>query len=229
MQQVLGSVKEVLTGCAVPVTAFSEVSAINKRPVTGAVSVTFNGLCGDQQGDLRVHGGPEKAVHLYPFEHYAHWAEQLGAHPLLQQPGAFGENLSTLGLCEDAVCVGDKIRVGTTVFEVSQGRQPCWKLSLRFGVPDFALKVQQQLKTGWYFRVLTPGYLTAGDTLELIERPLPEWSIERVMELLYRPCLDASELRDALSLPLGDGWQRLLERRIATGDVENWLPRLEKS
>src|SRR5690606_16433169 len=117
------------------------MSAIDKRPLEGAVRIDELGVAGDEQGDTRVHGGVDKAVHHYPFEHYATWRAELGELPALASPGAFGENISTRGLDEATVCLGDRFALGTAVLEVSQGRQPCWKLNDRFGVKDMARRV----------------------------------------------------------------------------------------
>ncbi|NVJ03616.1 MOSC domain-containing protein, partial [Myxococcus sp. AM009] len=128
--------------------------AIDKRPVRDAVEVGINGIVGDEQGDLRVHGGPDKAIHHYPFDHYAAWQADIGAQPLLAQPGAFGENVSTTGITEADICVGDRLRAGSVMLEVSQLRQPCWKLNDRFNTRDMARRVQHTARTGWYYRVL---------------------------------------------------------------------------
>src|SRR5690606_10795759 len=126
----------LLTGIAVPYTRPGSRSAIAKTPRSGPVRIGELGLDGDEQGDRRVHGGVDKAVHHYPFEHYARWRAELGPLPVLAAPGAFGENLSSAGLDESNVCLGDRYALGSVVLEVSQGRQPCWKLNDRFGVRD---------------------------------------------------------------------------------------------
>jgi MOSC domain-containing protein YiiM len=131
----------VLAGKAVEFTRPGSRSAIAKSPLEGMQRVTLLGILGDEQGDLRVHGGPDKAIHHYPADHYARWRNDIGAHPLLDAPGAFGENISTHGMAEDAICLGDRFRLGTALVEVSQSRQPCWKLSDRFAVSDMARRV----------------------------------------------------------------------------------------
>src|SRR5690606_15630671 len=162
---------------AVPYTRPGSRSAIAKTPRSGPVRIGELGLDGDEQGDRRVHGGVDKAVHHYPFEHYARWRAELGPLPVLAAPGAFGENLSSAGLDESNVCLGDRYALGSVVLEVSQGRQPCWKLNDRFGVRDMARRVQDTGRTGWYYRVLQPGVARAGDTLQLLERPCPDWPL----------------------------------------------------
>lgn len=161
-----------------------EPSAIAKTAANGPVTVGPLGLSGDEQGDPSVHGGPDKAIHHYPHDHYAHWVEFLGPHPLLAGEGAFGENLSTAGLVEDAVCIGDHYRLGTALIAVSQGRQPCWKLDHRFGRKGVLGEVVRSGRSGWYYRVVEDGVVAAGDGLALVERPLPEWNVARVFMLL---------------------------------------------
>ncbi|MEZ5717095.1 MAG: MOSC domain-containing protein [Burkholderiaceae bacterium] len=220
------TVLAVCTGRAVPF-ARGRPSAIHKTPVPGRVRVAALGLQGDAQGDPKLHGGVEKAVHHYAWEHYAAWRDALGAHAVLDAPGAFGENLHSQGLTEATVCLGDRWRVGTALLEVTQARQPCWKLNERFGVPDMARRVQQSLRTGWYSRVVEDGELWSDAAMVLEARPHPAWTLERLLDLLYRPVLDGAALQAALALPLPASWQRLLQRRLDSGAVEDWAPRLD--
>ncbi|MCO5118092.1 MAG: MOSC domain-containing protein [Burkholderiaceae bacterium] len=222
----LGTVDMVLTGRAVEF-ARQRPSAIAKAPRTGRVAVWRTGLDGDEQGDTRFHGGPDKAVHAYAAEHYPEWIDELGRLPVLAAPGAFGENLSTTGITEAGLCLGDRLRIGSTVFEISQARQPCWKLNERFGVPDMARRVQDKLRTGWYLRVLEPGSVAAGDDILLLERPHASWPLLRLMRLLYGPPAGGGALREALRLPLVPSWRALIERRLATGTIEDWSPRID--
>lgn len=222
----LAVVTAVLTGRAVDYTRPGSRSAIAKTPVAGPVRIGADGLDGDEQGDRRVHGGQDKAVHHYPFEHYARWRDDLGAHPLLESAGAFGENLSTVGATEADLCLGDRLRLGGAELEVSQSRQPCWKLSDRFAVADMARRVQDSGRTGWYYRVLEPGQVRAGDALRLLDRPFPRWPLSRIIDVLYRGTLDRDALAEALSLPLVPSWRALFERRLAQGRTEDWNKRL---
>ena len=217
----------LLTGIALPYTRPGSRSAIDKAPRDGTVHIGPLGLEGDEQGDTRVHGGIDKAVHHYPFEHYAGWRAELGALPVLEAPGAFGENLSGSGWTEDEVCIGDRYTLGQALLEVSQGRQPCWKLNDRFGVRDMARRVQDSGRTGWYYRVLQPGGARAGDMLVLVERTCPEWPLRRLMRLLADRVLEPEQLEEALRLPLVPSWRTLLERRLASSRVEDWTRRIE--
>lgn len=219
-------IEQVRIGKVVDFTRPGSRSAIDKRLVDGPVTVGELGLGDDEQGDRRVHGGPDKAIHHYPHDHYAAWREALGEHPLLAAGGAFGENLSSTGLTEADVCLGDRFTLGTALVEVSQLRQPCWKLSDRFGVPDMARRVQDTGRTGWYYRVLEPGQVAAGDVLALQERPYPRWPLVRLAELLYRRGIEPALLDEVLGLPLVPSWRTLFERRLAQGQVESWDKRL---
>lgn len=174
----------VLTGKVRPFRGADEPSAIAKLPVTGLVAIGLLGLDGDEQADTVHHGGRDKAIHHYSADHYPFWRTELGDHPLLGKAGAFGENISVEGLVEQEVCIGDRFRLGTALVEVSQGRQPCWKLGHRFGVPALTARIVETRRSGWYYRVLEPGRAEAGDALALVERPLPQWSVERVFGLL---------------------------------------------
>lgn len=177
------AIEAVLTGKALPF-GKGEASAIAKTPVDARRGVGFLGIDGDEQADLSVHGGPDKAIHHYPRDHYRFWNETLGEHPLLGAPGAFGENISTAGLVESEACIGDRYRLGTALVEISQGRQPCWKLGHRFGIATVPATVVQTRRSGWYYRVIEEGAVAAGDVLSLVDRPLPDWSVERVFALL---------------------------------------------
>ncbi len=220
-------VDALLTGKAQPYARPGIRSGIDKRPRTETVHIGELGIAGDEQGDPRVHGGIDKAVHHYAFDHYPAWREALGDLPVLQQPGAFGENLSTLTLTEATVCLGDRFRLGAALLEVSQGRQPCWKLNARFGVPDMARRVQSSGRSGWYYRVLQPGPARSGDCLALVERPYPDWPLARLGQLLFARVLDPARLEPALALPLVPSWRKLIERRLQQNAVEDWSKRLD--
>jgi MOSC domain-containing protein YiiM len=221
-------IDQVLVGALAPLGPRAAPSGIAKSPVAGPVRLGRAGLEGDAQGDLRNHGGPDKAVHHYPHDHYPRWGEDLGALPLLDAPGAFGENLTSAGLVETEVAIGDTFRLGTALLQVSQGRQPCWKLNARFGVPDMSRRVQASGRTGWYYRVLEEGTVQAGDSLTLVDRPAPEWTVERLWRIFYVDPLDAPLLTAIAALePLAEGWRTHAAKRLASGKVESWTARLD--
>ena len=173
----------LLSGTAQPF-ARGELSAIAKGPIAGPVKIGRLGIEGDEQADPRYHGGPDKALHHYPSDHYVFWGSIAIDHPLLNAPGAFGENVSTWGLVEEDVCIGDRFRLGSAVLEISQGRQPCWKQGQHLGWTALTALMVKERRSGWYYRVIEEGIAKAGDLIELIERPLPGWTVKRVFGLL---------------------------------------------
>lgn len=206
-------------------------SGIEKMAVEGPVRVTTVGLDIDEQGDPKHHGGPEKAIHHYPHDHYAGWCSELAGHganvDVLEHAGAFGENLSTTGLTEADVCIGDRFRLGTALVEVSQARQPCWKLNHRFGFAGMSRAVQGSGRTGWYYRVIEAGEVAAGDRLVLVARPCPEWSLQRLLHVLYVDRLNIAALAEMAELPvLAESWRKLARQRVANHAVEDMEKRL---
>lgn len=217
----------VLAGRLAPLGPDARVSGIDKKPIPGPWRIAAAGLLHDEVADTRHHGGAEKALHHYAFEHYPQWRAEIGDRPPLEAPGGFGENLSTHGWTEETVCVGDVIRFGSALLQVSQGRQPCYKLNLRFGLRDMALRVQQSGRTGWYYRVLEEGAAQAGDALALVERPCPDWPLMRLSALLYHDKRNREGLAGMAALPqLADNWRALAKKRLESGRVENWSARL---
>lgn len=145
------------------------MSAIVKEPVDGPVAVRGVNLGGDDQADRRVHGGPDKAVYAYALEDIAWWAKTLERNDL--HPGVFGENLTTTGVDVSGAVVGERWRVGTTVLEVCQPRQPCFKLGMVFGTPRMVRAFALAGRPGAYLRILEEGELGAGDAVEVDDRP----------------------------------------------------------
>src|SRR5215468_1679891 len=143
-------------------------TGIFKAPVSGRVPLRSLNFDGDRQADLSVHGGPDKAAYVYPAEHYAYWRREL---PDMTLPwGIFGENLTTEGLDEDALQIGDRFRIGTAEVVVTQPRLPCFKLGLRFGRNDMVKLFLASGRTGSYFKVVAEGEVAAGDPVALVER-----------------------------------------------------------
>lgn len=205
-------IEAILTGRAVPFRG-QEKSAIAKQPAPGSVSVGPMGLEGDEQADRVHHGGTHMAVHHYPLDHYEGWRAELDSPPLLAAPGAFGENISTLGLTEAEVLIGDRYRLGSALVEVSQGRQPCWKIDHKFGAKGITASVLKSSRCGWYYRVLEPGVVAAGDSF-VLEVPGHEgWSVQRVFALMFHKGADRGELAELAALDaLSPEWR---ERAMA--------------
>lgn len=182
-------------------------SSIDKFPASGRQSLTLIGFEKDQQADLTVHGGPDKAVHHYAADHYAAWQAE-GFIAAGTQLGAFGENISTYGLLETEVCIGDIFRFGTALVQISQGRQPCWKLNLHTENDQMAYLFQKTLRTGWYYRVLEVGIVARGDEIRLVERPQPKWTVAQVTHARLTKKAAPSEARALAQLPeLAEGWR----------------------
>ena len=192
-------VTAVCTGTARPFLG-AETSAIAKRPREGAVQVLAEGLAPDEQADRTVHGGPEMALHLYPLDHHAWWRERIGDHPALDEPGGFGSNLAVAGLTEDMVHIGDRFRLGTALVEISQPRQPCWKIEHRFGHKGMVAAIVKSGRCGWYFRVLEAGEVAAGHTLERVATGAAEWSVARVFRALVAGKATPDELGELADL-----------------------------
>jgi len=223
-----GRVVMVQTGTPRAFGPKGQPSAIAKTPVAGRVAVTPRGLAGDVQGDPAHHGGPDKALHAYPRSHYAAWCADLPNRAAALTDGSFGENLVLDGISEADLCLGDIFALGQARVQVSQARQPCWKLNIRFDTPDMARRVQASGRTGWYFRVLVPGAVAAGDLLTPEQRPNPGWPLERVHRLLYRDIPDRTALTEFAALEgLSASWRDLAQRRLASGSVESWQSRLD--
>ncbi len=192
-------------------------SAIDKQSVNRLLRVTALGLEGDAQADLKHHGGPDKALHHYPREHYAFWQALFPQHADVFQPGGFGENISTMSLSEETVCLGDVFLLGSAVVQVSQGRTPCWKLNVRFGIDEMVRRVQETGRTGWYYRILHGGEVAAGEPLTLLERPLPQWPLSRLWQVLHGSGQDPEALNElAQQKVLGAHWrERAMGRMLA--------------
>jgi MOSC domain-containing protein YiiM len=183
-------------------------SAIVKRPVDGPVMLRELDFDGDEQADLTVHGGADKAACCYPSEHIPQWEAWLGV-PLPY--GAFGENLSLAGILEEDVNIGDVLEIGGATVQVSQPRGPCFKLAARHGRKDLPAAMARLGISGWYFRVLTEGPVEAGDELRPTER-LSGVTVADVMRVTYRDRDDLDALSDVLAVPeLAAQWRESLE------------------
>jgi Uncharacterized protein conserved in bacteria len=196
-----------------------------KQSTTEPIWLGTLNLAGDGQADLVNHGGLDKAVNVYPHEHYAYWEHTVGLTPLPM--GGFGENLTTQGLLEQDVCIGDVFQLGEATVQISQPRQPCWKLARYWRIKDLAVRVQETGRTGWYFRVLTEGHVQAGKKLVLQERRYPQWTVSAANQVMHHLVQDrqaAQELSDCKAL--SSRWREKLRQRALTGAPESTSPRL---
>jgi MOSC domain-containing protein YiiM len=197
-----GHVRSVQTGRIAPLGPDGVPSAFVKRPISGPARLERLGLEGDEQADLRVHGGPNKAVYGYSYANYAAWLSAFPQHAALFKPGGLGENLTIDDCDERSVYVGDVVRIGTAVLQVTEPRQPCFKFALRFEDPAMVRAMARNGMCGWYYRVLEPGTLTAGDEVSLCQRPFPAWSIDRVNRRIVQRRATSAEREEFASLAL---------------------------
>jgi MOSC domain-containing protein YiiM len=189
-------------------------TAIFKSAVEGPVAVRKLNLEGDAQADLTVHGGLDKAVYAYPHEHYAYWQSQLPDYSLTL--GNFGENLTTEGLSEEAIHIGDQLQIGTALFTVTQPRSPCYKLSVRFLRDDMTRRFYESRHLGFYLRVLREGEVKAGAAVTVVSQDPNAVSVADVIRLFTGDSHDLALLGRALKLStLPQGWRHVLQERVA--------------
>jgi len=180
-------------------------TGIFKSPVEGRARVRTLNLDGDRQADLSVHGGPTKAVYVYPGEHYAYWRQELPGVDL--PPGSFGENLTTEGLRETEVRIGDRFRVGSAVVSVTEPRMPCSKLGVKFGRDDMVRRFLASERSGFYFAVVEEGDVAAGDAIEPLERATHEVTVSEIIRLFARDREDLEALRRVIQVEaLPESW-----------------------
>ena len=193
-------------------------TSIWKNPVEGRVRVSSLNLEGDQQSDLSVHGGPEKAVYAYPREHYEYWRRELPGTDLAW--GAFGENFTTEGLLEPDIRIGDRIRVGSAEFLVTQPRMPCFKLGIRFGRDDMVKRFLRSGRPGFYLAVVREGEVAKGKSLEIVGRDEHGVTVADIASLYARDRDNDDLLRRAVDVPaLPESWKEYLRKRLFEPDV----------
>ena len=188
-------------------------TGIFKEPVDGPVLVRKLNLAGDQQADLTVHGGAEKAVYAYPSEHYEYWRRKLGSVSFSW--GKFGENLTTEGLTEDSLCIGDRLRIGSAILMVTQPRMPCYKLALRFERDDMIKRFLMSQRSGFYFSVIEEGEAQAGSKVEMVSRDPNRVAVVDIVRLFLRQVDDPELLHRAMNVSaLPQHWKTELATRV---------------
>ena len=215
-------VDALLIGGPKPFRSDGTKSAMARVATDAAVMLRRLGFEGDQVADTKVHGGPEKALHLYPAEHYPYWLAKLEGHELLSQAGAFGENISASGFTEEKVKIGDRFRMGKALVEIAQGRQPCWKIDHRFGAHGVSRDIVRNGKCGLYFRVIEEGLVKAGDVIEQVHAADHDWTVARTFKLLIGGGNRADDAREALAElaeleTLAAVWRRRTEKLMRLG------------
>ena len=180
------------------------------------VSVAAEGVAGDVQADRRFHGGPDKAVHHFPADHYVRLARQFPALAPRLGAGALGENLSTLGWTDDDIAIGDVYGAGSVALQVTQPRSPCWKIDDRLGEPGASRWIAGQGITGWYCRVLAGGELRRDDELVVVERPAVPVTVATFWRIVQMHRPPVAELERLAAIPgLATGWRRRIQERLA--------------
>jgi len=192
-------------------------TSIWKSPVEGRIHVAKLNLDGDQQSDLSVHGGPDKAVYAYPAEHYPYWRRELRDVDLPW--GVFGENFTTQGLLEGQLLVGDRLRIGSAEFTVTQPRMPCFKLGIRFDSPAMVKRFLQSNRTGFYLAVFREGEVGAGDPIEREENRESGLTVADIVSLYTSDAENQDLLQRATKLPaLPEGWKEYFRKRLWNAD-----------
>lgn len=187
-------------------------TSIFKFPVEGEVQVRTLNLAGDAQSDLKVHGGVDKAVYVYPHEHYAYWSER-GIRPL--QMGNFGENLTVEGLLESEVHIGDELEIGSARFAITQPRSPCYKLQVRFNRPEMTKLFYNSRRFGWYLKVVQEGSLHAGDSISIVRRDENAVSVADIIALYTGDIEDLDLVARALRVAaLSASWRKQLQELL---------------
>ena len=188
-------------------------TAFLKQPVIGPVWVGKTNIAGDGQASL-THGGLEKAVCVYPWEHYSYWQREMDLPELTY--GAFGENFTLQGQREDQSCIGDSVAFGEVVLQVSQPRPPCWRLARWWRRKEFAARMEETGRTGWHCRVIREGYVEAGTAIELLDRPYPELTVS-VANYLVKGSRDSLNQMNALASCnlLSESWRESILKRKA--------------
>jgi MOSC domain-containing protein YiiM len=188
-------------------------TAIFKQPVEGRVRLRTLNLDGDRQADLTVHGGPTKAVYVYPAEHYAFWRREL---PEMDLPfGMFGENFTVTGFSETTLNIGDQFRVGSATVMVTEPRMPCYKLGIRFGRTDIIKKFLVSERSGFYLAVLQEGEVGVSDEFQLLKRNEPSVTVNEVTRLYSRGRGNVELLRRAIAVEeLPENWRTYFEAQL---------------
>jgi len=188
-------------------------TGIFKQPVEGRVALRRLNLEGDRQADLKVHGGRDKAVYVYPHEHYAYWQQEAVRNELSW--GAFGENFTVEGLLEEEVRIGDRFRIAASEMVVTSPRIPCYKLGIKFDDPEMPKRFLASRRTGFYLAVLREGEVGAGDTIELLERDTNALTVADITRIFAFDKDDWATIERAVELAtLPQGWRRYFRERL---------------
>ncbi|KAJ4371867.1 hypothetical protein N0V86_008421 [Didymella sp. IMI 355093] len=196
-------------------------TGIFKTNTAGPVTITTNGIVGDEHA-YEPHRSPDKALLHYCTTHYDEWSREIPVSEVHFKPGAFGENLFSSEVSEHNVCIGDRIAIGDIIVEVSEPRAPCYKLNHRFEVKDMAKRTQTLFRTGWLYRIIKPGTIAAGDTVQLLERPHPDWTVARIEYYLFLETDNIEKMKEIIEIQqLGWEIKDKFQARLAKGVTED--------
>ncbi|WP_430520710.1 MOSC domain-containing protein [Aliivibrio sp.] len=206
---------------------FGLTSAINKHQTSSSLYLSEQGLEGDECAELKFHGGAERALHHYPAEHYLFWQIKYSESVSKWAAPGMGENISTLGMNEENVCIGDQYQWGEAIIEVSQPRSPCYKLNQRWDVADVSTSMQQLSRCGWLYRVIKSGMVDSNSRLTLITREENALTVKQVCDIFFGDPLNKEALLSLQAInKLSINWQRTIQTRLTSGKLENWNFRL---
>jgi MOSC domain-containing protein YiiM len=201
-------------------------TAIDKQSIETALYLSFKGLTGDECADQRHHGGFDRALHQYPIEHYRYWQDKYNKS-IEWLPSGMGENLSSEGMTENNVYLGDQYIWGGAIIEVSQPRSPCFKLNQRWGVETISVDMQATSYCGWLYRVIQPGMVSVNEPLKLIERASNAMTVREVCEIFFGDPLNTDKLTKLnQQKALSESWKEKITQRLSNNSVENWRFRL---
>lgn len=204
----------------------SRPSAIAKVQVEGELSLTSRGLAGDKQAEKKIHGGPDRALCHYPREHYEQWAREFPQQAAWFVAPAFGENLSTVGLTEENVFIGDIFQWGEALIQVTQPRSPCFKVNFHSGINDLSGLMQEKARCGWLYRVVAEGKTTADTPLALVSR-VSDIAVKEAAAIAWHMPFDDEQYHRLLSAAgLSASWAKTMQKRRLSGKIESFSRRL---
>lgn len=210
------TVEALCAGAAQPLPG-GQLSGIRKQPIAGDVAIVMDGIGSDEQVDRKHHGYPPMALHHMPAENHAWLVHHFGDLARLDGPGSLGENISTRGLTEHDVLIGDRFRLGSALIEVTQPRQPCSTIELHLEVRGMVKAIVAAGRSGWFYRVLEAGHARAGDIMERVERGHQGWTVARAFQATYGAFRASNaELEELASLDrVSDRLVRDIRKRLA--------------
>ncbi|SFU82719.1 6-hydroxyaminopurine reductase [Xenorhabdus koppenhoeferi] len=201
-------------------------SAISKLLVNGRLQLTSLGLEGDEQAETRFHGGPDRALCHYPSEHYLFWKRQFPELLELIVSPLFGENISTEGMTEDTVYIGDIFQWGETLIQITQPRSPCYKLNLVTDISAFAAMMQNNGRCGWLYRVISPGFVSTSEPIRLLSRN-SDVSVQEAISIAFHSPFDEEQYRRLMGAAgLSASWNLTMQKRLLHGKIEDFNRRL---